>query len=161
MIVPIAMNWDFDGRGQRVDLVLTITPNLNIKTSKVFYIKFSPEFLSNLSIYQIYTYAGSDAYQLRNWIVSQRILAVTGWTHGLDGGRPFLLRITGIDSPGVDVDREIQLMVGDETGLENLQEWATAKSTGTYSPNSMELVFISDILYDENVIRINTNLSCI
>ena len=60
IIEPVVMKWYFDGRGVRADLVITVTPNLNIDTSKVFYIKFSPEFLSNLSIFEIYTYVESD-----------------------------------------------------------------------------------------------------
>lgn len=117
IIEPVLMEWSFDGRGVRADLVITVTPNLNIDTSKVFYIKFSPEFMSNLSIFEIYTYVESDKSVLRNWIVSSRILAITGWTYGLDGGRPFGFRITGIDIPGVDKTRSIQLMVGGESGL--------------------------------------------
>jgi hypothetical protein len=147
-----------DGRGQRSDLLLTITPDSNIAVFRVLYIKFDPSFIPSLTMYSFQVYQESNGQILRSWIAGPGLLAVTGWLFSIEGKLPYTIRIVGVDVPSSTAVRTMQVLFADETGLSTIIQWGMVTIAEAPSIQTMNLIFIDDLRYDRNIIRINSGL---
>lgn len=159
MEVPPILEVKLDGKGQRSDLVLTITPNSNIIVQSVIFLQFNTDFSPNLSIFSIFSFQESDKQMLRSWIAGPRLLAVTGWLFAIDAKRPYKIRITGIDTPAIINSRSVQIAIADETGLAITKEWAPVTIGEAFSSSDISLIFVDSITYDEKIIRVKSGIT--
>ena len=156
--VPATAYFQLDGRGQRADLLFTITPNINIETFRVFYLKFDTDFLPGISMYSFNVFEEKSGLMLRSWIAGPGMLAITGWPFSIEGKLPYTIRIVGIEVPAKIGTRQLQIIVADETGLLTILQWGQCTVDVAPSLQSTSLIFIDSIRYDQNLIRINTGM---
>ena len=148
--------FQLDGRGQRADMLLTITPNSNIDVYKVLYVKFDTQFFPSISMYSFTVYQESNTYLLRSWIAGPGLLAVTGWPFSVEGKLPYTIRIVGVEVPASTTNRTVQVFVADETGLSTIYQWGDLVITEAPSLQGTSLIFVDGLRYDRSIIRINS-----
>lgn len=158
MIYPLVVQNGLDGRGQRQDFILTITPNQNIQIRNLIVIKFSTNFSPSLSIFSIYAFQESDGEMLRSWLLGPRTLAITGWPFAIDAKRPYTIRISGVDSPAMIKNRELQVMITDEKGLDYINEWSQVTMDEAITSSDISLIFVNKVEYEQKIIRTKTSI---
>jgi hypothetical protein len=156
-VTPVA-TFDLDARGQRADLLVTITPNSNIEIFRVFYLKFSTDFLPTISMYSFNVFEEKSGMMLQSWIAGPGMLAVTGWLFSIEGKLPYTIRIVGIEVPAILGPRQLQIIVADETGLITILQWGLCTIFDAPSMQGAYLIFIDSVRYDQRLIRINTGM---
>lgn len=154
-VAPYA-SFELDARGQRADLLVTITPNSNVEVYRVLYIKFDTNFFGNISMYSYNVFQESDGMMLRSWSAGPGMLAITGWVFSLEGDLPYSLRIVGIEVPAATDNRSLQVLIADETGLSQVSQWGQLNINSAPTMQGITLIFIDDVRYDSNIIRINS-----
>jgi hypothetical protein len=155
VVTPVGY-FQLDARGQRADLLITITPNSNVAVYRVIYVKLDTTFLGNISMYSYNVFQESDGMMLRSWIAGPGLLAVTGWLYSIEGNLPYTFRIVGIEVPAVTSSRALEVLVADETGLSVIDQWGQFSISAAPSMQGVSLIFIDALRYDSNIIRINS-----
>lgn len=149
-------SFEMDARGQRADLLLTITPNANVEVYRVLYVKFDTNFFSNISMYSFNVFQETDGMMLRSWNAGPGMLAITGWLFSLEGNLPYTVRIVGIEVPAATSTRSLQVLIADETGLSLVNQWGQLNISAAPTMQGITLIFVDDLRYDSNIIRINS-----
>jgi hypothetical protein len=150
--------FQLDARGQRADLLITITPNTNIDVYRVMYVKLDTTFLGNISMYSFNVFQESDGMMLRSWNAGPGLLAITGWLFSIEGNLPYTFRIVGIEVPAATNVRSLEILIADETGLSLIDQWGIFNISAPPSMQGISLIIMDALRYDSNIIRINTGV---
>lgn len=99
--------------------------------------------------------------RLQSWISEPHTLAVTGWKFSLDSKRPYIIKIVGVDAPGIREDRTVQVLIGTENGLldsAGVTEWGKTTVSEGIQGSDTGMIFVQDVQYDNKIIRVKSGL---